>query len=215
MGKWIILLFWSWWVTSCKEEGYFEGTIGYKVYISPDSASANGVRIKDYYGDEATFKTKNGDYVWEMEGDTAISMLYRADENRHYFTYGTSQVVIWRSGSQVTDSITSIKVLDSVAEHMGYKINILEVQSILTMNGVKRIRQIYFAPELRSSPDFSAKNKDGNYDEIYALTNAFPLKIVDDYGTFAIIYEANKVKPGTVPSTDFKIKEGSILKELK
>jgi hypothetical protein len=192
---------------SCAKQNLFEGEIKYNLNFSPEDAKIDTILLKDYYGEQWTFLFKNGNFRWNMESsDTWIGSIYDQDENKYYYLIKNSGVVSWKKGSQRTDSIISIRNDNINTKILGHACRLLEVKSRLLINNVLRTRRYYYSPDLKINPEWFTQNQDGNFNEIYSRMKAIPLKIVDDFETFSISYEATDITPKRLDDSYFEVK---------
>ena len=194
-------------LSSCKGQDLFEGEIKYKLSFSPEDAKIDTILLKDYYGSQWTFLFKNGNFRWNMESsDTWIGNVYDQDENKYYYLIKNSEVASWKKGTQKTDSISSIRTENVKINILGHACQLLEVKSRLLTNNVLRTRRYYYSPDLKINPEWFVENQDGNLNEIYSRMKAIPLKIVDDFGTFSITYQATDIIPKRLNDFYFEVK---------
>jgi hypothetical protein len=194
----------------CTGQHVFEGEIKYKLTISPKDAKVETSMLRDYYGKHMTFLFKEGNFKWIMDStSTFAGTIYNRDENKVYYQMKNSEAIAWRPGAQVTDTIVSLKTIPTKVIILKRPCKMLEVKSRSKNGG--RTRQYYYDPGLSVDPKWFAKTENGNMNRIYSATHALPLRIVDDFGTFSITYEAIEINRKKLSASMFKVESKHFL----
>ena len=97
---------------------------------------------------------------------------------------------------------------------MNNSCNLLTIKTKYLSENLIRTRNYYYSAKTAINPEWTNNYKGNNFDMIYKLTKSIPLKIIDDFGTFKITYEAIEIKRKKTENSIFKIDPKLRLEEL-
>jgi hypothetical protein len=201
-------------VSPCLGQNYFEGEIKYKVTVLTKSKNIDPNLISEYDNKIWTYYFKDGNFKWNLPSEFWLSHIYNRKANKFYFIAKDSDLITWQNGKKITDSIIDIKTLKTKTKILNYTCNLLIIKTKYLQNKTVRTRSYYYSNELEVNSNWYVNYKNNNFDQIYKLTKSIPLKIIDDYGTFTIIYEAIDVKQRLLDISIFDISPKFRFEEL-
>jgi hypothetical protein len=210
--KYLVFLLFS--INTCFGQDFFEGQIKYKVTVVKKDKTTDPKMLEEYDNKVWTYDFKNGNFKWSFPSTFWLGHIYNQKENKFYFLSKGSDLATWQNGKKLTDSIINIKTVKTNVQILKQKCDLLTIKTKYLTQNIVRTRSYYYSSKFRIDPKWFAQYKSNNFDMIYKLTKAVPLKITDDFGTFQINYEAIEIKPKILNISTFTIDPKLRLEEL-
>jgi hypothetical protein len=178
---------------------YFEGKITYQITYKPKIPAMTSDYFSSSLGTIQEYYIKEGDFKTNSNGSMFIWQIYDNAENRLYNKIDNSPNVYWSDGKRNLDEIIRADINTDSINILGYVCNEL----ILTCkNGIYKY---YFNSELKVDYKKFEKLKTGNWSDVYALTNAIPLKIISENELVIQESIAIEIKKMTLENSIFQI----------
>ena len=187
----------------------FEGKIIYSNKYTSKVPEPTSEQLTSIMGKRQEYIIKGSNYKSITDGMVAKWQMYRAKENRMYYSMFGRDAILWSDASQNEDTVLKSEIHKNAATILGYSCDEL----VLTCKS--GVQKYYFNSRLKVDPASFARHKFGNWSEIVKRTKALPLKMVVDNAQFTIESTATEVIPSKIEDAVFALPAGVKLEEAK
>ena len=175
----------------------FEGKITYQNAYTSKIPNATSEQFTAMMGSTQEYYIEGDKYKSVMNGSFSQWQLYVPSENRLYTKTAMSDTLMWSDGNSNPDEAVSYEILKNQAEILGYKCDVLVVQ---TKTGKA---SYYFSKKIKVDPELYKNHQYGNWALMTGQTKSLPLKIEMETPQFTLVSTAVDIK-------EMKIEEGAL-----
>jgi len=187
----------------------FEGRIIYSNKYMSKLPEPNSEQLTSIMGKRQEYIIKGNNYKSLTDGMVAKWQMYRAKENKMYYSMAGKDAILWTDAGMNEDVILQSEIHKNAITILGYSCDEL----VLTCKS--GVQKYYYNTKLKIDPATFAEHKFGNWSEILNRTKALPLKMIVDNSMFTIESTATEVIPSKIEDSVFELPEGVALQEAK